>query len=303
MSATAASGVRPSGLRIWLLGIRPRTLGIGAAPVAVGSALAWHDGVFAWPQALAALAGAILLQAGANLVNDLGDFVRGADRADRLGPPRLAQTGLATPRAIGIAAAIAFLLAGLCGVVLIQGGGWPVVAIGLASILAAVAYTAGPVPFGYRGFGEVAVFAFFGPVAVAGTYYVQAGAWSDAALALSVPVGALAAAVLLVNNIRDVASDDRAGKNTIVVRYGERFGCLLYRACLAVGIAGPAALGAAIGAPWVALSLAGAPLAWRIGRDVRPGADAARLNTALVRTAALAALVPVLAAFGLLPGP
>lgn len=297
MSARAAA---PAGVRVWLAGIRPRTLGIGAAPVALGSALAWHDGVFALPQALAALAGAVLLQAGSNLVNDLGDFLHGADRADRLGPPRLAQSGLASPRSIGIAAALVFLLATLCGAVLVAHAGWPVVAIGLVSIASAIAYTAGPVPLGYRGFGEVMVFAFFGPVALAGTYFVQGGTWSPAAFALSVPAGALASAVLLVNNIRDADTDRQAGKNTIVVRFGRKFGCRLHAACLVLGVAGLAASGLFLGAPGTLLALVASPLALKLVREVRLDADAPGLNRALVRTAALAAIVPVLAALGLL---
>ena len=219
---TSVSGVAaaPPLATRWIAAARPRTLPAAVAPVLVGSACALHAGGFAALPAVAALLVALLLQVGTNFVNDWGDFRRGADGPDRVGPARAVAAGWITPRAMALAGALAFGAAALLGIYLTLRGGPLALALGVLSIAAGVAYTAGPFPLAYRGLGEVFVFAFFGPVAVCGTELVQRGAVSQLALAASVPVGLLAAAILVVNNVRDVDTDARAGKRTIAVRLG-----------------------------------------------------------------------------------
>ena len=199
---------------------RPRTLPAAVAPVLVGTALAGYAGVFHVLRFVAALLGAILIQVGTNLSNDYSDARRGADAEDRLGPVRVTAGGLVPPRQVLIATYVTFALAVLAGVYLIVVAGWQLLLVGAASILAGVAYTGGPKPYGYEGLGEVFVFLFFGIVAVAGSYFVQVRHLSWEAFALAVPVGLLAAAILVVNNVRDIDSDRRAGKRTLAVRLG-----------------------------------------------------------------------------------
>jgi 1,4-dihydroxy-2-naphthoate polyprenyltransferase len=214
------TSTRPSLLQTWILASRPRTLPAAAAPVVVGTAIAFSDGRFAWGPALAALLGALLLQIGANYANDVFDYQKGADTGERLGPVRVTSAGLLTPRQVKTGMWIAFGLAALCGVYLAFHAGWPVIVIGLCSILAAIAYTAGPYPLGYHGLGELAVFLFFGLAAVCGTYYVQALQLTLAAAAAAIPMGLLAVAILIVNNLRDLQTDRDSGKRTLVTRFG-----------------------------------------------------------------------------------
>ncbi len=207
-------------LQTWLLAARPRTLPAAATPVIVGSAAAMSTGNFSPTAALAALFGALLLQIGANLANDVFDYQKGADTSARLGPLRVTQAGLLTPRQVITGMSIIFLLASLCGVYLIARSGWQIALVGLASILAAMAYTGGPYPLGYHGLGEVAVFIFFGPVAVVGTYFVQALAIDALAWWAAIPVGLLTVAILVVNNLRDIATDRASRKLTLAARFG-----------------------------------------------------------------------------------
>ncbi|MDI6696316.1 MAG: 1,4-dihydroxy-2-naphthoate polyprenyltransferase [Anaerolineales bacterium] len=226
-----ASDLSP--LQVWLLAARPKTLPAAAASTIVGSAVAYYDGAFHWGAALACLLGALLLQIGANLANDVFDYYRGADAQGRLGPLRVTQSGLLTPRQVLTGMWLTFGLAALLGMYLILRAGWPVLAIGLASIVAAVAYTGGPFPFGYYGLGDAVVFLFFGPVAVCGTYFVQADRVSTLALWASLPMGFLITAILVVNNLRDIASDRAAGKRTLAVRFGALGARWEYAICLA----------------------------------------------------------------------
>ena len=206
--------------QIWMLASRPRTLPAAAAPVIVGSAVAWYDGLFQPGPALAALLAALLLQIGANLANDVFDFHRGADTAERLGPLRVTQAGLLAPKQVLAGMWLCFGLAALLGVYLTLTAGWPVIVIGLASILAAIAYTGGPFPLGYYGLGDAAVFLFFGLAAVCGTYYVQALKLDWLAFWSALPMGFLITAILVVNNLRDIDTDRAAGKHTLAVRLG-----------------------------------------------------------------------------------
>jgi 1,4-dihydroxy-2-naphthoate octaprenyltransferase len=186
----------------------------------VGTALAWRDGAFYSLAAAAALLGALALQVAANFANDLYDFERGADTEERTGPLRVTQAGLVSPLAMRLALAAALTFAFLVGVYLVVRGGWPIVAIGLSSILATIFYTGGPRPYGYIGLGELFVFLFFGIVAVTGTYYVQSLTVTTTAFILSLPMGFLSVAILVVNNLRDIDTDRQSGKKTLAVRIG-----------------------------------------------------------------------------------
>src|ERR1700745_3559417 len=211
-----------SGMRIWLMASRPRTLPAAVAPVLVGTAFAGFEHVFHPLRFLAALLGALFIQVGTNLSNDYSDARRGADSEDRLGPVRVTAGGLVPPRRVLVATYVSFGLAVLAGVYLIVVAGWQLLLVGGASILAGVLYTGGPKPYGYEGLGEVFVFLFFGIVAVTGSYYVQTTHLNWEAFALAVPVGLLASAILVVNNIRDIDSARRARKRTLAVRLGRR---------------------------------------------------------------------------------
>jgi len=285
-------------VQIWLLATRPRTLPAAAAPVLMASAIAFAEGKFALPAALAALAGALLLQIGANLANDVFDFHRGADTAERLGPTRVTQSGLLTPRQVLIGMWVTFGLAAVAGLYLISLVGWPVLAIGVLSILAAIAYSGGPLPFGYFGLGDLVVFIFFGPVAVGGTYYVQAGDVSLAAWLASIPLGLLASAILVVNNLRDIETDQRAGKHTLAVRIGVEATRWEYSILVGASFLAAPLMAVAGAAPiWVVLSWLGLPFAAKLLRIVwnqkgRP------LNQALGGTGQLELLFGVLMGLG-----
>jgi 1,4-dihydroxy-2-naphthoate polyprenyltransferase len=282
-------------VRSWLLATRPRTLTAAVVPVVVGTAVAARSGQARPWIALVALVAAALLQIGTNLVNDWGDFRRGADGPDRLGPTRVTQAGLLAPGRVAVAGAAAFAAAAVLGLVLVAQAGWPILAIGAAAICAGVAYTAGPYPLAYHGLGEVFVFLFFGPVAVGGTELVQAGHVSALALVAAVPVGCLAAAILLVNNVRDVDGDRAAAKRTVAVRFGRGTGRALYAAVVAAAFATPLAMAIpAVLITWLAAPLARAPLA-----AVLRHTDGPTLNAALGATARLHLVFGLLLAGGL----
>ena len=288
----------PSPARALWLAARPRTLPLAAAPVAVGTAVAVGAGAARTGPALAALGCALALQLAANFANDAFDAERGADPPERLGPPRAAAMGWLTPAQLRSAAFAALGMAGAAGAYLALAAGWPVVAIGAASAAAALAYTGGPWPFGYHGLGELAVFAFFGVVAVAGTAWVQALVVSAQALAASLSVGALATAVLVVNNLRDRVGDARAGKRTLAVRIGDLATRRLYAALLAGALLVPLACAAAFARPALLVSLVATPRAIALVRRVAAGAAGATLNEVLARTAALALVHALLCAVG-----
>lgn len=295
----AASVATKSPLEIWWLAIRPRTLPAAAAPVLVGSAFAFYDGVFqVWP-ALAALLGALLLQIGANLANDVFDFKKGADTAERLGPPRVTAMGLLTPRQVMMGMCVVLALAALVGLYLVFVGGWVILAIGVAAIICAVAYTGGPFPLGYHGLGELFVFLFFGLAAVAGTYYVQALALNPLVWFAAVPIGLLAVAILVVNNLRDIETDRAAGKHTMAVRLGAERTRGEYALLLVLAYMIPLALiVVSLEFIWVALILLSIPLALPLVRIVRTQKGRA-LNAALAGTARLEFVYSVLFAVGL----
>jgi len=283
----------------WWLAIRPATLTASAAPVLVGAGAAWAEGKFALGPALAALLGASLLQVGANFANDVFDFERGADTADRLGPQRATQQGWVTAGQMKRAMWLAFAGATAVGLYLTYVAGWPVLALGLLSIAAAYLYTGGPKPYGYLGLGDLAVFLFFGFGAVAGTYYVQAHVVSQLALLASIPIGALATAILVVNNLRDIETDARAGKYTLAVRLGDRPTRVYYLALLAVAYLVPLGLWwRGLSSGWVLIAWLSLPLALQLARRLRHERGLA-LNGCLVLTARLEVVFGLLFALGL----
>ncbi len=286
-------------MRIWLMAARLRTLPAAVAPVLVGTALAIHDGDFDGFALAAALLGAVFIQVGTNLSNDYSDARRGADTDDRLGPVRVTAGGLVPPRRVLVATYVTFGLAVLCGVYLVIKAGPVLLLIGAASILAGVLYTGGPRPYGYEGLGEVFVFLFFGIVAVSGSYYVQTEDLRGLAFALAVPVGLLASAILVVNNVRDVETDRRAGKRTLAVRLGRERARTLYAGMLALGFASLVPLAAWL-SPWVLLALAPLPLAVRLVTTVRTRTDGPSLNGALAGTGMLQLAYCVLLSAGVL---
>lgn len=286
--------------RAWLLATRPATLLVGLVPVLVGTAIAHAAGTLRLGPALAALWGSICLQIGSNLANDVFDHEKGADTHERLGPLRVTQAGLLTPRQVKTGMVVSFALALLAGIYLTAVAGWPIVAIGLCSIAAAVAYTGGPYPLGYNGLGEVFVFLFFGLVAVPGTVFVQAGRVLPVAWLAAVPVGALAAAVLLVNNVRDHETDRKAGKRTIVVRFGRPFGVVMYGlSMLSAAATPPLLLALGLASRWVLLPLLLAPLGLSLARTLAAERSGPALNRCLAGTARLLFLFGVLFAVGL----
>jgi len=290
-------------MRIWLMAARPRTLPAAIAPVLVGTAAAveWagrlpRGGAFA-----AALIGSIFIQIGTNLANDYSDAKRGADTADRLGPVRVTSSGLVAPQRVLVATWIAFGVAVACGIYLTAVAGIAILVVGILSIAAGVLYTGGPRPYGYAGFGEVFVFLFFGLVAVNGSYYVQLEQLDALPLGLSIAVGFLATAILVVNNVRDVETDRRAGKNTLAVRMGRHNAVVLYRLLvLGAFVVLPIALLAGGGSLLPLIGLLALPLAVPPLRTMSNRTDGPALNRALAQTGALLGAFSLLVSLGLL---
>lgn len=291
----------PATWRVWWLAARPHTLAVSLAPVSVGTAVAYTNGGARLAPALAALLGAVLLQIGSNLANDLFDAEKGADTDARIGPPRAVQMEWLNARQMRFGMWAVFGAAAAVGLYLIALGGWPILMIGVFSIAAAIAYTGGPWPLGYHGLGDVAVFVFFGIIAVCGTCYVQLLSIPGEALAASLPVGALATAVLVVNNLRDVDTDRRAGKRTLAVRLGRTGARTEYAALLTLAYATPVLLwlGGSTGAA-VLLPLATLPFGARLLYVITTRTDGPSLNAALANTARTGLLFALLFATGLI---
>lgn len=293
-AAEAASPpVRPGSFRAWVLASRPATLTAAIVPVMVGTAVSHALGDFKKGPAVAALLGSILIQIATNFANDVFDHEKGADTEARLGPTRAVQAGLLTPRAVRTGMLVTIALAVATGIYLTWSAGWPVVAIGVASILSGLAYTGGPYPLGYHGLGDVFVMAFFGFVAVCGTVFVETGAVPPLAILASIPVGAIATCILVVNNLRDRHTDVVAGKRTLAVRFGRRAALAEYALLMLASYAVPAALAARTSAPVLLLPLATLPFAALLFRRVvrSEGKD---LNPCLASTAKLLLLFGVL---------
>lgn len=289
----------PSRAKIWLSAARPRTLPAAVAPVVVGTACAHAAGQIAWGPAVAALVGSLLLQLAANFSNDLFDAQSGADGPDRIGPVRAVSAGLISPAAMKVATGLTILAALAVGAYLVALHGWPIVAIGVASILAALAYTGGPWPLGYHGLGDVFVMIFFGFIAVAGTAFVQLGAVPPLSLAAGFGVGCLATAILVVNNARDITSDTRAGKRTLAVRLGRRGAILEYFGLLVGAYATAVGLAVWARSPMPLLPLVTAPLALARAKRLVAAADGPAHNQLLAQTAQLMLLYSLLLAIGI----
>jgi 1,4-dihydroxy-2-naphthoate octaprenyltransferase len=284
----------------WLMAMRPRTLPVSIGPVLVGTAVAATEGQARLGPALAAALGALLLQIGSNFANDVYDFEKGADAADRIGPPRATQLGLLSPSALKRGMGLVFALAVLVGSYLSFVAGPWIIVVGLVSIAAAIAYTGGPWPLGYHGLGDVAVFLFFGLVAVVGTTFVQTGTLPVLAWSAALPVGFLATAILVVNNLRDIESDERVGKRTLAVRFGRR-GTRLQWAILVAGaylMTLAVWRGSGVGV-WVLLPWLTTPRALSLWRVISTSEDGPVLNQALAGTAQLGVLFSLLFAVGL----
>ena len=280
----------------WVAGARPRTLPAALAPVLVGTGAAAALDRFRLVPALLALLVALALQVAVNYANDYSDGRRGTD-ADRVGPMRLVGSGAATAPQVLVAALLAFAVAGVAGLVLAALSSWWLVAVGAICIAAAWTYTGGPLPYGYRALGEVFVFVFFGLVAVVGTTYVQTGTLPGLAFAVAVPIGLLIVAILVVNNLRDIAGDADVGKRTLAVLLGERTTRLTYVGLLAVPFLVVLAVG--VVRPWALLGLLAAPLAVPPARTVLSGGRGPALIAALQGTGALTLLTGVLLGAGL----
>ncbi len=266
----------------WIGAARLRTLPAAVVPVAVGTACARP---VAWGAALAALGGALAIQIGTNFANDVFDAERGADGPDRIGPVRAVSAGLISAASMKRAMIAAFLVASAFGAYLVSVAGWPIAVAGAISIAAGVAYTGGPWPLGYHGLGDLCVLVFFGFVAVCGTTYVQVGAVPALSVWAAVPVGALATAILVVNNLRDRATDVRAGKRTLAVRFGRRAAIVEYAALVAVSYAVPLAL--SYGHPWRVLPVISLPLALVRVRQLACATNGPEFNALLAATAQL----------------
>jgi 1,4-dihydroxy-2-naphthoate polyprenyltransferase len=286
----APAALRPAtehNWRAWMLAIRLPTLSAAVVPVLVGTALAIRDHRASAIIFVVILCAALAIQIGTNLTNDLFDFQKGADTGERLGPVRVVQAGLLSQKQVARASVVSFAFAALLGLYLVKVGGWPILLVGLASIASGIAYTGGPWPLGYHGLGDVFVFVFFGVVAVVGTFYLHAGSVSGAALIASLPVAMLVTAILVVNNLRDVDTDRKAGKRTLAVRLGPNaarieyailvFGA--YVAAAAMWISAACSIWTLL--PWLTLPL-GASLVRAAWRN-----QGAALNRVLRQTAGL----------------
>jgi 1,4-dihydroxy-2-naphthoate octaprenyltransferase len=273
---------------VWMAAARPKTLPAAGAPVLVGTAMAAADGRFHAASAAGCLLFAILIQVGTNYCNDLADYLKGADTKDRLGPLRMTQAGLVAPGAMRAATMLVFAAAAAIGTALVVRAGWPLISVVVLSVLFGILYTAGPLPLGYLGLGEIFVLLFFGPVAVAGTYTAQALEVSGPSIAAGLGPGLLSVAILVVNNLRDADQDARAGKRTLAVRFGKPFARIEYAACV---------VGAAAVPGWLWLCGSDRPLSLLALLVLVPGlaavrtifseTDSARLNPMLGRTAAM----------------
>lgn len=289
-----------SGIGAWVLAARPKTLPAAVIPVLVGAAFAGRDGFFHGPGFFICLAFALLVQVGTNYANDAFDFLRGADREDRLGPRRAVASGMVSPRAMVVGTVAVFLAAFLVGLILVAYRGPELLVVGIASILFGFAYTGGPFPLAYRGLGDLFVLVFFGLVAVGGTYYVMSGLVSGEVLVAAVPIGLLATNILVVNNFRDMETDARAGKRTLVVRFGRTFARRQYIVSLAVTFLVPLGLMWYRDAGWMALPLLAIPMGVWAVRRLSPERSADELNGLLAASAGILIFYGVLLSVGVL---
>lgn len=291
---------RPSHITVWVQAARPKTLWAGVAPVLIGSALAWERGALHFGWAIAALGFSLLMQVGSNFCNDVADFKKGADTAERTGPLRVTQAGWVSPRTMVLATGLVFGLGLALGGILALRLHPALLFLVLLAALCSALYTAGPRPLGYLGLGDPLVFLFFGPAAVIGTYAVQTTSWDSVAALHGIPPGLLSVAILAVNNLRDRETDLKAGKRTLAVRFGVRFARMEYLLCLVGAVLTPWVLYAAtrrnVGGLLTVFLL---PFAWDPLRKVFGAATGSALNPVLGQTAKLLLLYAILFALGL----
>ncbi|NOR24315.1 MAG: 1,4-dihydroxy-2-naphthoate polyprenyltransferase [Desulforhopalus sp.] len=291
-----------SKIGLWLLAIRPKTLPAAVGPVAVGSAVAFRDGKFTLIPAFCCLLGAVLLQIGVNLANDYFDFKNDIDSEERLGPVRVTQSGLIPPGEVKRGMILCLFLAALVFLYLAVLGGWPIVLIGAASVLAALAYSGGPFPLASNGLGEIFVFIFFGLVAVGGTYLIQAGQLTWVAMLAAVPPGLLITAIMVVNNLRDIDTDRKAGKNTLAVILGRSRTIAEYKLLLLFSyLVPPAMIVTGVAEIYILLPLFTLPMALLLAKRVAQE-KGALLNELLAGTAKLSLVYSLLFAVGLVSG-
>lgn len=290
-----------SRIELWLLAIRPKTLPAAVGPVAVGSAVAYGEGLFMLLPMLGCLIGSMLLQIAVNLANDYFDFKNKIDSDKRLGPRRVTQSGLISPDHVKRGMILCLLLAGFVFLYLSLVGGWPIVCIGILSVLAALAYSGGPFPLASNGLGEIFVFIFFGLIAVGGTYFIQTGHLTSRVICAAIPPGLLITAIMVVNNLRDIDTDKPAGKKTLAVMLGRKNTIFEYRLLLVISylvsfIFFMAGFNALILLPFLTL-----PLAWKCGQKVG-GEQGKALNELLAGTAKLSLFYSLLFSIGLAYG-
>jgi 1,4-dihydroxy-2-naphthoate octaprenyltransferase len=287
-------------LQIWLAASRPRTLPAAAAPVLAASALAWHDGAFKPGPAFACLLTALILQIAANLANDLFDFQRGTDTPDRLGPLRVTQAGLLTSRQVKIGLAVCFIVSAFLGLYVAYYSSWHILLIGILAIIAALAYSGGPLPYGYYGLGELGVFLFFGLAAVCGTYYGLAVRLNPAIFLIAAAMGFLSSAILVVNNLRDIDTDRLGGKKTLSVLMGQTFTRYEYLALILFAYLIPIELWlSGFATPWVFLAYLSLPFAVRATVHVEQLTGRA-LNEVLAETGRLELIYAFFLGIGLI---
>jgi len=278
--------------------MRPKTLPAGACPVAIAGAMAAEAGVFHAGDFVACLAGALLLQVGANFANDYSDGVRGTDK-ERLGPPRAVASGLITPQVMKGAVILTMIAVFIPGIYIMLRGGPIYLAIGVASIISALAYTGGPYPLGYHGWGEVFAFSFFGPVAVCGTYYLMAETLPGEVIAASIAPGLFSVAILTVNNLRDIDGDRMAGKRTLAVRFGKGFARSEYALSIVLATIGVSVyLMVQTDKPWVLLATAACLFSFPNFVKTFRYIDPRELNAVLARTGAALVVFTVLFSIG-----
>ncbi len=273
------------------MAVRPATLFVAIASVLVGTAAAFREGPIRLDAVAMALLSALCIQVGTNLVNDLWDAKTGADSSARIGPTRVVQAGLASERSVTLATLAVFAVATASGLYLVRLGGWPILVIGLASIASGVAYTAGPWPLGYHGLGDVFVMVFFGPVAVCGSSWVVAERVPQSAVFGSLIVGALATAILVVNNVRDADTDRVVGKRTLVARWGRTFGLAEYWGLLGLAYASVACLALLEHSPKLLAPCLTAPFGVHLAQTLQRSRDGETLNRVLRQTALLLLVV------------
>jgi len=285
--------------RVWVLAARPKTLGAALAPVLVGTAMAVEAGAWEPLAAACALGSAVLIQIGVNFHNDYTDYLQGTDTGERVGPLRVTQAGMVDPETMHRATVFVFTAAVAAGGYLIYRGGWPILLIGVASIAAAIWYTAGPYSLAALGLADVAVFLFFGPIAVGGTYYVQALACPPEVVVAGIGPGLFSVGILLVNNVRDAPDDRASGKRTLVVRLGRSVGVGLYAVCVGLAVVLPVILVLWTGRhPWTLTTVLLVPLLIRPVRTMVRARDPERLNPLLGATGRLLVLWALLFSLG-----